>query len=225
MAKCYDQYCPMAHALSLVGERWSLLIVRELLHGPKRYTDLAHGLPGIGTNILAARLRDLEEGGIIEKRKLPPPFASTVYDLTDYGRELDEVMHALARWGARSLGPPGPEDELYEEWGVNAFAALFDPEAARGLNETYVLKIDDDVFTARIVDGHLEASCGAAEDADVVVETDIKTFFPLVAGELTPAEASAQGRARVEGDHGALERCFRVLSLAPRARPSARAAA
>jgi DNA-binding HxlR family transcriptional regulator len=225
MAKCYDQYCPMAHALSLVGERWSLLIVRELLHGPKRYTDLAHGLPGIGTNILAARLRDLEEGGIIEKRKLPPPFASTVYDLTDYGRELDEVMHALARWGARSLGPPGPEDELYDEWGVNAFAALFDPEAARGLNETYVLRIDDDVFTARIVDGHLEASCGAAEDADVLVETDIKTFFPLVAGELTPAEASAQGRARVEGDPAALERCFRVLSLAPRVRPSARAAA
>jgi DNA-binding HxlR family transcriptional regulator/putative sterol carrier protein len=224
MARCYDQYCPMAHALSLVGERWSLLVVRELLRGPKRYTDLAHGLPGIGTNILAARLRDLEEGGIIEKRKLPPPYASTVYDLTDYGRELDEVMHALARWGARSLGPPGPEDELYEEWGVNAFAALFDPEAARGLTETYVLNIDDDVFTARIQDGHLEATCGAAEDADVVVETDIKSFFPLVSGELAPAAAVEQGRARIEGDPAAVERCFRVLSLAPRARPSARAA-
>jgi DNA-binding HxlR family transcriptional regulator/putative sterol carrier protein len=225
MAKCYDQYCPMAHALSLVGERWSLLIVRELMHGPKRYTDLSHGLPGIGTNILAARLRDLEEGGIIEKRKLPPPFAVTVYDLTEYGRQLDEVMHALARWGARTLGPPGPDDELYPEWGVNAFAALFDPEAARGVTETYVLKIDDDVFTARIEDGHLEATCGAAEDPDVRVETDIQTFFPLVAGDLAPAEAVEQGRAKIEGDPDAVERCFKVLSMAPRARPSAQAAA
>jgi DNA-binding HxlR family transcriptional regulator len=225
MAKCYEQYCPMAHALSLVGERWSLLIVRELLHGPKRYTDLAHGLPGIGTNILAARLRDLEEGGVVEKRKLPPPYAVTVYDLTEYGRELDEVMHALARWGARTLGPPGPEDELYPEWGVNAFAALFDQDAARGLTETYSLKVDEDWFTARIEDGHLEASCGLAEDADVRVETDIKTFFPLVAGELSPAEAAEQGLARIEGDADAVERCFRVLSMAPRPRPSARAAA
>jgi DNA-binding HxlR family transcriptional regulator/putative sterol carrier protein len=225
MAKCYEQYCPMAHALSLVGERWSLLIVRELLHGPKRYTDLAHGLPGIGTNILAARLRDLEEAGVVQKRKLPPPYAVTVYDLTEYGRELDEVMHALARWGARTLGPPGPEDELYPEWGVNAFAALFDPEAARGLTETYVLKIDDDVFTADIEDGHLEASCGAPEDPDVFVETDMKTFFPLVAGDISPAEAVEQGVARIEGDAGAVERCFKVLSMAPRARPSARVAA
>jgi DNA-binding HxlR family transcriptional regulator len=225
MAKCYDQYCPMAHALSLVGERWSLLIVRELMHGPKRYTDLSHGLPGIGTNILAARLRDLEEGGVIEKRKLPPPFAVTVYDLTEYGRQLDEVMHALARWGARTLGPPGPDDELYPEWGVNAFAALFDPEAARGVTETYVLKIDDDVFTARIDDGHLEATCGAAEDPDVRVETDIETFFPLVAGDLAPEEAVQQGRARIDGVADAVERCFKVLSMAPRARPSAQAAA
>jgi DNA-binding HxlR family transcriptional regulator len=215
----------MAHALSLIGERWSLLIVRELLHGPKRYTDLAHGLPGIGTNILAARLRDLEEAGLVQKKKLPPPYAVTVYDLTDYGRELEEVMYALARWGARSLGPPGPDDELYPEWGVNAFAALFNPESARGVTETYALKIDDDWFTARVEDGHLESSCGAAEDADVRVETDIETFFPLVLGDLTPADAVEQKRAKIEGDPGAVERCFKVLSMAPRNRPAARAAA
>ncbi len=108
MTKHYDQYCPMAHALSLVGERWSLLIVRELLRGPKRYTDLAGGLPGIGTNILASRLKDLEEGGIVEKRKLPPPAASTVYELTEYGRG--------PRGGALRAGPLGralarPADE------------------------------------------------------------------------------------------------------------------
>src|SRR6266540_2678459 len=216
MTKPFEQYCPVAHALGLVGDRWALLILRDLLHGQKRYTDLLEGLPGIGTNILAGRLHDLEEAGIVAKRKLPPPAASTVYELTDYGRELEEVFYALARWGARSLGPPGPDDELYPEWGVNAFRALFDPQAARGLTETYVLRIDDDVFTARLVNGSLEASVGAADDADVVVELDMETLFALTGGELEPREAVESGRARVEGDVEALERCFRVLTLAPR---------
>jgi putative sterol carrier protein len=157
----------------------------------------------------------------VRKRRLPPPAASTVYELTEYGAGLEEVLYALARWGARSLGPPGPEDELYPEWGLNAFAALFDPEAARGLSETYVLKIDDDVFTARLKDGRLEASVGPAEDADVVVELDMDTFFALTSGDLAPSEAVARGRARVDGDPAALERCFRVLSMAPRVRAAA----
>src|SRR6266853_1849162 len=106
MAKHYDQYCPVAHALDAVGDRWALLVVRELLQGPKRYTDLAEGLPGIGTNILASRLRDLEAAGVVTKKMLPPPAASRVYELTDYGLELKPVMRELALWGARSLGPP-----------------------------------------------------------------------------------------------------------------------
>jgi DNA-binding HxlR family transcriptional regulator len=212
----FDQYCPVAHALSLVGERWSLLIVRELLHGPKRYTDLTHGLPGIGTNILAARLKELEACGVIQKRTLPPPAASTVYELTEYGAGLQEALFALARWGARTIGPPGPDDELYPEWGVNALPALFNAEAARGLTETYVLVVDGDAFTARVVDGTLDASLGAAEDADVFVEMDMVTFFELASGELAPKDAVKSGRARVQGDREALERCFSVLSFAPR---------
>src|SRR5262249_46934385 len=128
----YDQYCPVCHALELVGERWALLVVRELLKGPKRYTDLLEGMPGVGTNILASRLRELEAGGILQKRRLPPPAASTVYELTDYGRELEEPLYALARWGARTLPPPVNED-FYPEWGLNAFPALLDPDAARGV--------------------------------------------------------------------------------------------
>jgi DNA-binding HxlR family transcriptional regulator len=212
----FDQYCPVAHALSLVGERWSLLIVRELMHGPKRYTDLAHGLPGIGTNILAARLKELEGCGIVEKRTLPPPAASTVYELTEYGAELREAMYALARWGARTIGPPGPDDELYSGWGVNALPALFVAEAARGLTETYSLVVEGDAFTARVADGVLEPSMGVAEDADMVVETDMETFFGLASGELAPGDAVKSGRAKLQGDLEALERCFRVLSLAPR---------
>jgi DNA-binding HxlR family transcriptional regulator len=216
MAKRFDQYCPMAHALCLVGDRWSLLIARDLLHGPRRYTDLLEGLPGIGTNILAARLRALEEAGIVRKRRLPPPAASTVYELTEYGAELEEVFFALARWGARSLGPPGPEDELYPEWGLNAAAALFSPEEARGLTETYVLKIDGDVFTVRIEDGKMRPEMGEAEDADVVVETSMETFFQLVSGEITPFMALKRGFVKIEGDRAAFERCFQVLTLAPR---------
>jgi len=212
----FDQYCPVAHALSLVGERWSLLIVRELLHGPKRYTDLTNGLPGIGTNILAARLKDLEACGIVQKRTLPPPAASTVYELTEYGAGLREALYALARWGARTIGPPGPDDDLYPEWGLNALPALFNAEAARDLTETYVLVVDGDAFTARVVNGSLDASVGAAEDADVVVEMDMETFFGLASGELAPGDAMNSGQARVEGTLDALERCFRVLSFAPR---------
>ena len=221
MTKPFEQYCPVAHALGLVGDRWSLLIVRDLLHGARRYTDLLAGLPGIGTNILAARLRGLEEAGIVTKRRLPPPAASTVYELTGYGAELREVFFALARWGARSLGPPGPADELYPEWGLNAAAALFSPEAARGVTDTYVLKIAGDVFTVRVDDGRMQAELGETEGADVVIETDINGFFDLASGEVTPRMALKRGFVKIEGDRAAFERCFRVLTLAPRTRVAA----
>jgi DNA-binding HxlR family transcriptional regulator len=215
--KHYDQYCPMAHALSLVGERWSLLIVRDLIRGPKRYTDLAQGLPGIGTNILASRLKELEGAGIVEKKRLPPPFASTVYELTEFGRGLEEPLYALARWGARSLGPPSPDEELYEGWGVNALGVLFNAQAARGLNETYVFDVDGDVFSARVEEGELEPVLGPVANADLRVQMDKCTFYDVAVGKLEPAAAVASGRARVvEGDLTALERCFSVLSLAPR---------
>ncbi len=184
MARRFDQYCPVAHALCLVGERWSLLVVRELLHGPKRYTDLVEGLPGIGTNILATRLRDLEEAGVVRKRKLPPP---------------------------------APDDELYPEWGVNALPALFDPEAARGLSETYVLRIGEDVFSARLENGHLRAEQGATENADLDAAMDMETFFALASGELDPRTALAEGRVELAAGKAArLERCFKVFSIATR---------
>ncbi|HSE81444.1 MAG TPA: helix-turn-helix domain-containing protein [Gaiellaceae bacterium] len=221
MAKHFDQYCPVAHALSLVGERWAFLIVRELLHGPRRYTDLADGLPGIATNVLAARLRDLEAAGVVRKRRLPPPAPATVYELTEYGAGLDEVFYALARWGARSLGPPGPDDELYPEWGLNAFPALFAPEAARGLTETYVLRIEDYVFTVHVEDGCLRSSVGAVEEPDLDAEMDMTTFFRLAERELEPAEALRRGLASIEGKPETFARCFEVLSLAPRASAAA----
>jgi len=216
VAKRFDQYCPIAHALSLVGERWSLLVVRELLRGPKRYTDLAAGLPGIGTNVLATRLRELEAAGVLQRRKLPPPAASTVYELTEYGLGLEEVLHAIARWGARTLGLPRREDDLGADWGLNAFPALLYPERARGLTETYVIRVDDDVFTVRLVDGSLQTELGATDGADLDVAMPMDTFFALASGEVSVDEALAEGGVRLEGDPETLARCFRVFSFAPR---------
>src|SRR3954467_15887851 len=132
MAKHYDQYCPVAHALDVVGDRWALLVVRELMQGPRRYTDLAEGLPGIGTNILAARLRDLEAAGIVTRKTLPPPAASRVYDLTDYGRELKPVMRELAAGVGGSLGRRTAEDELFPGWLLHPVEMILAPLAPTG---------------------------------------------------------------------------------------------
>jgi DNA-binding HxlR family transcriptional regulator len=221
MARRFEQYCPVANALSIVGERWALLIVRELLRGPRRYTDLTAGLPGIGTKVLATRLRELEDGGVVQRRKLPPPAASAVYELTEYGRGLEEVIHAIARWGARSLGLPKREDDLDREWGLNAFPALLYPERARGLTETTVVRIDDDVFTVRLADGRLRVDTDTAGDPDLEIATDMATFFALASGDVPPRDALDDGRVRIEGDPAGLDRFFRVFSFAPRIEPAA----
>jgi DNA-binding HxlR family transcriptional regulator len=165
MTKRYDEYCPVAHALGLVGERWALLVVLELMRGPKRYTDLAENLRGIGTNILASRLRDLEAGGVVTKRTLPPPAASKVYELTDYGRELRPVIRELALWGARTLGPPTHEDELFPGWLANALDTVLAPRAPLGRFE---FRVGEEVSS--LVDG--EVLDGPVENPDVVVEGD-----------------------------------------------------
>jgi hypothetical protein len=125
-------------------------------------------------------------------------------------------MHALARWGARSLGPPGPDDELYPEWGLNAFTALFNPEAARGLTETYVLRVGDDVFTVHLEDGRMGTDLGAAADPDLDASMDMATFFALASGQLEPRQALRTDCVRIEGKPETLERCFKILSITPR---------
>jgi DNA-binding HxlR family transcriptional regulator len=215
--KRYDQYCPVCHALELVGERWALLIVRELLKGPKRYTDLLEGMPGVGTNILAARLRELDAGGIVHKRKLPPPAASTVYELTEYGRELEEPLYALARWGARSLPPPVKGEDFYPDWGLNAFAALLDPQASSGLTATYVVRVAEDVYTVHLEDSTVRIEIGATDGADLDFATDRETFFGLASGGLDPRVALAGGEVTIEsGKPADLERFFSVFNFTQR---------
>src|SRR5438876_3233632 len=152
-SRSYDQFCGIARALDLVGERWALLIVRDLILGPKRFTDLKRGLPGVGTNILAARLKELERGGVVRRRTLPPPAASTVYELTDYGRGLEEILLAFGRWGARTLGSRAPGQRLRSGWLAVALKAYFRPEAAAELHATVELRFPDGAYHARIDHG------------------------------------------------------------------------
>jgi len=201
MAKRYDQYCPIAHALELVGERWSLLIVRELLSGPKRYTDLAGALPGIGTNVLAARLKDLEGCGVIAKRKLPPPTPAQVYELTPYGVGLKAVVRELALWGVRSLGAPEDDDELAPDWLVSALDTVFAPVAPDG---TIEFRVGDEV--ASLVDG--EARPGPADDPDVVLEAGTRSFYYLF------IERRWDG-VSVHGDRELLERLLDAVAPVP----------
>ena len=171
--KSYDQYCPIAHALDLVGERWSLLVVRELLHdGPLRYSDLHARLEGCGTNILAARLRTLEQGGVVRRRRLDPPAASWVYELTEYGEGLQAVLHVLAHWGARSLRPPATSGDLERGWLPGALRIAL-PASVAGRIE---FRIGDEVASVaegRIVDGPLDAP-------DAIVTGDPPAFYGLM---------------------------------------------
>jgi len=174
MAKSYDQYCPIAHALDLVGERWSLLIVRELLHeGPLRYSDLHAELAGCGTNILAARLKKLEEGGVIRRRRLDPPAASWVYELTEYGEGLREVLHVLAYWGARSLGPPVARDDLEAGWLHGALRIALPTDTADARIE---FRIGDE--QAAIVDGKVVE--GGIDHPDAVIVGEASDFYRLL---------------------------------------------
>ena len=193
MSKRYDQYCPVAHALGLVGERWALLIVRELLHGPQRYTDLTASLPGIGTNILASRLKELESCGIVAKRRLPPPAASQVYELTAYGHALKPVVRELAIWGIRSLGPPTFDNAPATHWLEDALDTVFAPVAPEGSFEFHV---GDEV--ASLLDGR--ARPGTLENADVVVHAaDSAAFYFLFVER-------RWNDVEVEGDRDLLER-------------------
>lgn len=198
MAKRYEQYCPMAHALDLVGDRWALLVVRELMHGPKRYTDLVAHLHGIGTNILAARLRDLETHGVVARRTLPPPAASKVYELTDYGRQLKPALRELALWGARSLGPPTAADELFEGWLSNAMDIVMAPLAPAGRFE---FRAGPEI--ASLVDG--EVLDGPVDDPDVVVSGEPEGIYSLFVDRCLDA-------VEITGDHGLLDA---LLDAAP----------
>ena len=215
--RTYCDGCAAAHALDLVGERWALLVVRELLLGPKRFTDLRAGLPGVSPNVLAQRLRELEAAGVVRRRKLPPPAASRVYELTDWGMELEPVIIRLGRWGARS--PSRPRDAgLGVDSLILSFRTMFDPRAAEGLNASYELRFGEDRFRAEVAEGRFEVTRGAANRPGAIIEADPATLAALVYEGRELAEALDSGEIKIEGDRSAVER---FLSLFPLPEPAA----
>jgi DNA-binding HxlR family transcriptional regulator len=206
-SRTYDQFCGVAHALDLVGERWALLVVRDLLLGPKRFTDLRRGLPRIGTNVLAARLQELERNGVVARRTLPPPAASTIYELTEYGRQLEGPLLALGRWGALSMGTRDGQ-ELRSEWLAVALKAFFRPEAASDLRADIELRFEDGTFLARVDHGSLVVEAGSANGADLVLRTEVETLIGFLAGADVPAAALGP-----EGDEELLARLPHVFTF------------
>jgi DNA-binding HxlR family transcriptional regulator len=191
----------------VLGERWTLLIVRDLAMGPKRYTDLRDGLPGISTDLLSARLRTLESAGFVARRELPRPAPARVYELTDAGRKLEPVILALARVGLEMLGAPEPSDHLNAERAVMpGIRHSFRADAFPGLTETYQLRIDGEPFSVTVANGEADVKPGIAPDAAMTVVTDARTFVALRRGETTADEELAASKLQLDGDRAAFDR-------------------
>jgi DNA-binding HxlR family transcriptional regulator len=169
--RTYGDPCGIARALDAVGERWGLLVVRELVLGPKRFTDLQRGLPGVSTDILSGRLRQLEAAGVVRRATLPPPAAAKVYELTDRGHELEPVLQALGRWGRAQPMPEGGR-----ELGSDAFLVALQTLWRGGPDATVGLRLGEETFTARVRGGALELRRGAAEDPDATIAGDVATL-------------------------------------------------
>jgi DNA-binding HxlR family transcriptional regulator len=214
--RTYHQMCPVARALDVVGERWTLLVVRELLLGPKRFKELMARLPAMGTNRLSERLKTLVAEGVVERSTLPPPADVGVYELTAMGEGLRPIVLGLASWGSQL-----PFDERVDPASARAelialgLAAASPPEASSGMHETYEFHVEDEHFHIDIDDGRAVARSGAASrEPAAVVTCDLPTFARLAWGGLSPSQALRSGQARIAGKPTELTRAFRVLAAA-----------
>ena len=204
--RTYGDGCAIAHGLDLVGERWSLLVVRELLLGPKRFTDLRRGLPNASPNVISGRLRELEAAGVVTREKLPPPAGSRVYALTDWGRELEAVVIALGRWGARSPAPPSGAPI-----GADSLAlALRDRLTPGRRRAEYELRLGDDRYRLRLAGGAVELERGSAETPDATISADPTALAAVLWGDRSLADAERAGDVTVTGDRGAVEALVRA---------------
>ena len=225
-ARKYGQYCGVVSALELVGERWALLIVRDLLVGPRRYSDLKAGLPRIPTNILSTRLKELQEGGVV--RRVPTVRAG--YELTEYGRELEDVVLALGRWGFKAMGDPKEGDIVTTDSLTMAFRTAFRADAARGLpGSTYLVHVGDvslvlrasaDGLRVNPLHGQLPAVAARLRDEDAAAPDREFAAGPgirrLISGELSASDAVTRGVVHVlRGDPALLERFARTFHLDP----------
>ena len=212
--KVYGQYCGLAKALDLIGERWTLLIVRDLAFGPRRFSDLVEGLPGISTAVLTERLTRLEEARLIVRRTLPPPAASKVYDLTQNGRDLTRAIVPLAAWGVRVLAANRRKrtEAFRPAWGLLFLRETFDTSSARGVHDVYEFHIDASVISVIVEDGEMQVIEGrSGRPVDVEVHVDATTFIDVGVGRLRGRDAIRQGKLRLVGSEAALRRYTSII--------------
>jgi DNA-binding HxlR family transcriptional regulator len=210
MAREYGQFCGLAHALDIVGGRWSLLIVRDLLTGPKRFKDLEDGLAGIPTNVLSARLKELEEAGVVRRQLLPRPARGVGYELTDHGWELQEPLVKLGLWGAKTLRPVGEGEPISVDGLALGLRGAFRPDAAAGLTRTYELRLDGRPLRISLDDGGLSITA-EADNADVALATTAALLVGLLSGQVRVDDAIAAGHLAVTGSKAEARRFFKIF--------------
>jgi DNA-binding HxlR family transcriptional regulator len=217
----YDDGCAAAHALDLIGERWALLVARELMLGARRFTDLRTALPGISPNVLTQRLEEMEAAAILTRRRLPPPAASAVYELTEWGLELEPILRDIGRWAARSptLAPGKPMSIASV---VLSLRTMFDGTAAGDLDAVIELVFADEAFVARIAGGEISVEPGRAARPDAVVTCDQNVLAAVVYGGRPLADAIAAKEVAVTGDGDLVARFVGLFPLPARA-PAAEA--
>jgi DNA-binding HxlR family transcriptional regulator/putative sterol carrier protein len=211
----YEDACGAAHALELVGERWALLVVRELMFGPRRFGEVRDGLPGISANVLTRRLEGLEAAGIVVRRQLPSPFNAQVYELTPWGYESEPIFQTLGRWAARSPSHD-PSLPLSPASILLSFRTMLDAKRAKGLEASIGLRLGNDTFVARVHGGEITIRRSPLDGVDATLSGEATALASVVYGGRSFAEVEADGALTVEGDRGLAKRFVTLFRLPPR---------
>jgi DNA-binding HxlR family transcriptional regulator len=214
--RSYDDACAAAHALDLVGERWALLVMRELMLGPKRFSDLRATLPGISANVLTQRLEGLEAASIVIRRELPPPAASRVYELTEWGYEAEPIFQALGRWAARS-----PLHDPTLAFSTNSLImslrTMFSAAAAEGFSACIRLRMDFEAFVVVVDKGAMTITPAGEDGVDAILQGDARSIAAVIYGGVPLEALEADGALKTSGDRAVLARFFTLFPLPPKA--------
>lgn len=228
--RSYNQHCGVAQAAEIIGERWNLLIVRDLLIGPERYGELLAGLPGLSSNVLATRLRDLEEQAVVQRRLLPRPASGTVYELTDYGRDLEDIIERLAIWGSRR-----PNEPVKGQAGRPVVVSLrlrrllralvapqdsSDPGRFESANITVVVDYGGDQISFLCSNGHCTTRWGASQNPDLLVTTSARDMARILSPRSIPERAQATTQLAITGEQSLAQRFRTLLTTQPVPTPS-----
>jgi DNA-binding HxlR family transcriptional regulator len=212
----YHDACAAAHALDLVGERWALLVMRELMLGPRRFSDLRASLPGISANVLTQRLGGLESVGVLVRRKLPPPAGSQVYELTAWGYESEPIFQALGRWAARSP-THDPSLPLSAASLMLSLRTMLDPRRAEGIDARIGFRLGADTFLGHLAESRIEIANGAPDQADLIFTGPAPALAGAIYGGQALAALEAEGALRIEGDRALAEKFVTLFPLPPKA--------